>query len=129
MQAQGTVMARANPLLEHVLRRAGFGMSAADLAAFDGVWIPSMITHLVDYERIRTTSIRRSAVRTTSASRRAGAFSPNTNIEHARQRWLFRMVHSQRPLQEKMALFWHNHFATALQQGRLATPARRRAPR
>ena len=22
------------------------------------------------------------------------------------------MVHSQRPLQEKMALFWHNHFAT-----------------
>ena len=23
------------------------------------------------------------------------------------------MIHSQRPLQEKMALFWHNHFATA----------------
>src|SRR5688572_175533 len=23
------------------------------------------------------------------------------------------MVHSQRPLQEKMALFWHNHYATA----------------
>ena len=23
------------------------------------------------------------------------------------------MVHSQRPLEEKMALFWHNHFATA----------------
>jgi uncharacterized protein (DUF1800 family) len=22
------------------------------------------------------------------------------------------MVHTQRPLQEKMALFWHNHFAT-----------------
>jgi len=42
-----------------------------------------------------------------------GAFSPNTNLDHARQRWLFRMVHSQRPLQEKMTLFWHNHFATA----------------
>jgi uncharacterized protein (DUF1800 family) len=40
-------------------------------------------------------------------------FSPNTNIEDARQRWLFRMAHTQRPLQEKMALFWHNHFATA----------------
>ena len=23
------------------------------------------------------------------------------------------MTHSRRPLQEKMALFWHNHFATA----------------
>jgi uncharacterized protein (DUF1800 family) len=44
---------------------------------------------------------------------RAGGFAPNSNIEDARQRWLFRMVHSRRPLQEKMALFWHNHFATA----------------
>src|SRR5204862_87040 len=42
-----------------------------------------------------------------------GPFSPNSAIEDARQRWLFRMVHSARPLQEKMALFWHNHFATA----------------
>src|SRR5581483_4643549 len=41
-----------------------------------------------------------------------GAFSPQSNIGHARQRWLFRMVHSDRPLQEKMTLFWHNHFAT-----------------
>ena len=40
-------------------------------------------------------------------------FSPNTLINDARQRWLFRMIHSQRPLEEKMALFWHNHFATA----------------
>jgi uncharacterized protein (DUF1800 family) len=34
-------------------------------------------------------------------------------INDARQRWLFRMLHGRRPLQEKMALFWHNHFATA----------------
>ena len=46
-------------------------------------------------------------------ARAAGGFQPATNIDDARQRWLFRMVHSQRPLQEKMALFWHNHFATA----------------
>ena len=32
--------------------------------------------------------------------------------DDARQRWLFRMVHSDRPLQEKMTLFWHNYFAT-----------------
>jgi uncharacterized protein (DUF1800 family) len=42
-----------------------------------------------------------------------GAFAPNTNITDARQRWLFRMVHSPAPLQEKMTLFWHHHFATA----------------
>jgi len=42
-----------------------------------------------------------------------GVFAPNTNITDARQRWLFRMVHSPAPLQEKMTLFWHHHFATA----------------
>ena len=41
-----------------------------------------------------------------------GEFQPAVNITDARQRWLFRMVHTERPLQEKMALFWHNHFAT-----------------
>src|SRR2546428_13122929 len=29
-----------------------------------------------------------------------------------RSRWLFRMLYSARPLEEKMTLFWHNHFAT-----------------
>ena len=28
------------------------------------------------------------------------------------------MVHTERPLQEKMALFWHNHFATGVHQDR-----------
>ena len=45
-------------------------------------------------------------------SPRGGPFSPHTSILDARQRWLFRMLHSNRPLQEKMTLFWHNHFAT-----------------
>ena len=40
-------------------------------------------------------------------------FSPSTSINDARQRWLFRMLHARRPLQEKMALFWHQHFTTA----------------
>ena len=46
-------------------------------------------------------------------ARAASGFQPLVSIDDARQRWLFRMVHSQRPLQEKMTLFWHNHFATA----------------
>jgi uncharacterized protein (DUF1800 family) len=28
--------------------------------------------------------------------------------------WLFRMINTKRPLQEKMTLIWHDHFATAL---------------
>ena len=96
------------------MRRAGFGMSAEDVSAFDGMGIGSVVTHLLDYDRVADdvdSNIGRAAyVGVTSVQ---GAFAPNTNIEHSRQRWLFRMVHSQRPLQEKMTLFWHNHFATA----------------
>ena len=107
-------MARGRTGIEHLLRRAGFGASPADLAAFEDMSMSDVLDYLLDYEdqpddvdsKIGNPSYATILLR-------AGGFQPNTNIEDARQRWLFRMVHSQRPLQEKMALFWHNHFATA----------------
>jgi len=105
-------MARLNWQVEHLLRRAAFGPDAADLARFEGTPVSEVIAYLVDYEQQPDdvdTKIGDSAyVGVTSR----GEFSPNSRIDDARQRWLFRMVHSERPLQEKMALFWHNHFAT-----------------
>ena len=105
-------MARLSWQVEHLLRRAGFGPDAADLARFEGTPVSSVVAYLVDYEQQPDdvdAKIGESAyVGVTSR----GEFSPNSRITDARQRWLFRMVHSQRPLQEKMALFWHNHFAT-----------------
>ena len=75
--------------------------------------ISTVIDYLVDYERQPDdVDSRIGQIDHVSVTTRGGQFSPNTDIEDARQRWLFRMVHSQRPLQEKMALFWHNHFAT-----------------
>src|SRR5579884_2830651 len=35
------------------------------------------------------------------------------DIAHLRAWWLSRMLHSPHPLQEKITLFWHNHFATS----------------
>jgi uncharacterized protein (DUF1800 family) len=107
-------MARGNWQAEHLFRRAGFGATAADLARFGEVSLSIVIDHLVEYDRVPDdvdSKIGQSDYIGVTA-RGGGQFSPNTNIEDARQRWLFRMVHSQRPLQEKMALFWHNHFAT-----------------
>ena len=107
-------MARANPLIEHVFRRAGFGMSEDDVAAFDGASVSSVMSHLLDYESVPDDVDEKIGLpEYVGITTGSGPFSPNTNIEHARQRWLFRMVHSRRPLQEKMTLFWHNHFATA----------------
>jgi uncharacterized protein (DUF1800 family) len=102
-------------MLEHILRRMGFGASPAELAAWAGVPIDTVIDRLLNYESASTDHDSKIGLPeyvgiTTSAG---NPFSANTLINDARQRWLFRMVHSQRPLEEKMALFWHNHFATA----------------
>ena len=102
-------------MLEHILRRMGFGASPAELAAWAGVPSDTVIDRLLNYESMSTdhdAKIGRPEYVgiTTSAG---NPFSANTLINDARQRWLFRMIHSQRPLEEKMALFWHNHFATA----------------
>jgi uncharacterized protein (DUF1800 family) len=107
-------MAAGDELIEHLLRRAGFGGSADDLATFAPLSYSQAVDRLVDYDAIPDTVDsnigRPSYVGTTSR----GAFAPNTVADDARQRWLFRMVHSARPLQEKMTLFWHNYFATGV---------------
>jgi len=106
-------MARRELLIEHLLRRIGFGASAAELDTFIELGYPASLVRLIDYESAPGSVDDHIGQPGYVAMTINGAFSPATNIAHARQRWLFRMVHSERPLQEKMALFWHNHFATA----------------
>jgi len=102
-------------MLEHILRRMGFGASPADMAFWSEMDLSAVIDRLINYESLPTNIDTRlgdpAHVGITTAAGRP--FSPNTAINDARQRWLFRMIHSPRPLEEKMALFWHNHFATA----------------
>ncbi len=107
-------MPRENRRVEHVLRRAAFGASAADLVRFEGMSPAAVVDYLVNYERLPDdVDTKIGSADYVGVVQSGGVFSPDTNIDHARQRWLFRMAHSERPLQEKMALFWHNHFATA----------------
>src|SRR4051812_8163483 len=104
--------ATADRQIEHLLRRAGFGARPDELTLYGAVSINQAIDALVDYQSVPDivdTLIGTPGYVGTTAT---GPFSPQSTINHARQRWLFRMVHSDRPLQEKMTLFWHNHFAT-----------------
>src|SRR6186713_1479183 len=106
-------MAQLSPLMSHLLRRTAFGARPDEEAAFSRLTYVTAVDGLVSFDPAQTDvddKIGRSGYANITATT---AFSPNTNIDHARQRWLFRMVHSPAPLQEKMALIWHQHFATA----------------
>ena len=107
-------MARNTDLqIEHLLRRAGFGARPDELDTYREMSISQAVDTLVNFTLIPDTvdtNIGRPGYVGVTAN---GPFSPQSNIADARQRWLFRMIHTRRPLQEKMALFWHNHFATA----------------
>jgi uncharacterized protein (DUF1800 family) len=112
-------MSQLNPEIDHLLRRAGFGASPADVETFRNMSFSDAVAHLVDYEGrpddVDARIGRPDHAQVTSKD----LFAPDIDIDDARQRWMFRMLHSRRPLQEKMAMFWHNHFATAF--SKLAT--------
>jgi len=102
------------PLLDHLLRRAGFGATAVERDAWSGRSYAEIVEELVSFDPAATDSDH--LIQTPNhvgVTARTGGFTPDTVINDARQRWLFRMVHTPAPLQEKMALFWHHHFATA----------------
>jgi len=101
--------------IEHLLRRAALGAAEEDVTRYAAMPYVAAVERLLNFDRFPDDvddQIGRPGYVGVTA-RAAGGFQPQANIDDARQRWLFRMVHSQRPLQEKMALFWHNHFATA----------------
>jgi uncharacterized protein (DUF1800 family) len=104
------------PELEHLFRRAGFGATEDEINDYVRLGLlgfSSAAARLLNYgvvaDDVDQLIGQSGYVLVTSR----GPFLPAANIADARQRWLFRMVHTRRPLQEKMTLFWHNHFATA----------------
>jgi uncharacterized protein (DUF1800 family) len=102
----------ANDSIAHLLRRAGFGASSDDLASFGPMSYNGAVDRLVNYDSIADDVDAKIGQAGYAGTTSSGQFSPNTVINDARQRWLFRMLHTNRPLQEKMTLFWHNYFAT-----------------
>ncbi len=104
--------ATADRQIEHLLRRAGFGARPDELTTYGVMSIGQAANALVNYESVPDTVDSLIGQPGHVGMTISGQFLPQGNINHARQRWLFRLVHTDRPLQEKMTLFWHNHFAT-----------------
>ena len=92
-------------LMAHLLRRAGFGATRAEIerradegydATVEWLLSPDEQPEVDEYLLYR--------------------YHPDSErppkVNHASVNWLYRMVNSERPLEEKMGLFWHEVFAT-----------------
>jgi uncharacterized protein (DUF1800 family) len=93
----------------HLLRRAGFGADPQELAMYQRMGFDTAVNHLVNYQ-----SLDNSTVPARPNIVLSYANSDYADLETIQWWWLNRMVNTSRPLEEKMTLFWHNHFATAI---------------
>ena len=132
----------------HLLNRAGFGGTPAEIEKLAAMSPAEAVAYFVDYEKIPDTSspppdwakpdpnraekyqearrtlteIEKSA-KTEDEKREAGEkrrqllqqFQRDLGreLQETRFDWLNRMANGSRPLQEKLTLFWHGHFATS----------------
>ncbi len=92
-------------LIAHLLRRAGFGATRDELAAYAAGGYEAAVEELLtprDEQRISDYLVRR------FHPELSGMMGPQAPGEN----WLYRMATTTVPLQEKMTLFWHGIFAT-----------------
>ncbi len=126
------------PCAAHLMNRAGFGVTPAEITALARRKPVDVVTELVDYEKtyesdssptwVNADSDKRPdrrAVREMSDEDREAFLRERRQREMSdllelRAWWLYRMRFSKRPLQEKLTLFWHGHFATSIEKVREA---------
>lgn len=101
---------KAGTDVAHLLRRAGFGGTPSEVAAAIRVGRASTINRLVDYAQTPDAFV--------PPSDTAISLIPTNKVDELTVWWIKRMLTTSRPLQEKMVLFWHGHFATAIQKVR-----------
>ena len=92
-------------LMAHLLRRAGFGATRDELEVFVAQGYDAVVEDLLypsDPQNMPDDIIRRSHVEQ----------SELRLLDGAGAYWMYRMITSRCPLEEKIALFWHGLFAT-----------------
>ena len=101
-------MGRTNDiaLMSHLMRRAGFGATRDEVERRADVGYEETVEELLDPESqppVDEYMLYRYLPMTEVA------FSHVQGVTH----WLYHMIHTKRPLQEKIALFYHHIFATS----------------
>ena len=93
-------------LISHLMRRAGFGAGHDEIEAYAEMGYEATVEKLLDPESEPPVDEYSLMRRHPITEVPGGASGPG------QANWLYFMLNTKRPLQEKMALFWHHVFAT-----------------
>ncbi len=94
-------------LMAHLMRRAGFGATREELERRAAVGYEATVEELLHPE------LAPPALEDEDLFKRYHVDAKNLlMLESCQIYWLYRMINTKRPLEEKMALFWHGIFAT-----------------
>jgi hypothetical protein len=93
-----------NAQIGHLLRRAGFSATPEELAIYNSLGFSSSVDRLLNYQQVSDNEMEN----------RLRSLNINLNSPEDHQRWwILRMAWTQRPLLEKMTLFWHGVLTTS----------------
>jgi len=90
-------------LVAHLYRRAGFGVTRKELEVLSLRRYEELVEELINPDAQPELSLREWK-----------RYNPGDGPAIYRNQWLYRMANTNRPLEEKMALFWHHVFATGV---------------
>lgn len=118
----------------HLMNRAGFGVPHSAIPTLVEAGPAGAVDLFVNYERFAENAPSTDFITPRSEDEFSKIDASKLDVEerrklqNVRQRreraeidelkvwWLKQMLHTSRPLQEKMALFWHGHFATSARE-------------
>ena len=95
-------------LMAHLMRRAGFGATREELEARAAKGYEATVDELLDSEAQEPVD------KYDFLRYHAWAWKPGTLTSPGSGVWMYKMINTKRPLEEKMVLFWHQLFATGV---------------
>ena len=95
-------------MMAHLMRRAGFGASREELEERTAVGYEETVEELLHPERQEPVDIYE------FLRYHHMQWKPGTLGGIGQVSWVWRMINTRAPLQEKMCLFWHQIFATGV---------------
>jgi uncharacterized protein (DUF1800 family) len=126
---------------QHLLNRAGFGGTEKQISILAKMGLDKAVEYIVEYARVKDPSPVRAkdfdndimrprtknenlmirnarqegneaALETLRQERQRRQRADRKQIAEMEEWWLKRLIETPRPLEEKLTLFWHGHFAT-----------------